>query len=350
LSLGTAARRFGNFRDAAGGGLSYTVTVNKGQKRTAKARQRHGKKIGRWVAMEYKNYYEILGVDRTASQDEIRKAYRKLAKKYHPDISKEKNADARYREINEAYEVLKDPDKRVKYDTLGANWAQGQDFTPPPNWGGGGGPHVEFGGEWVNFSDFFKTVFGGVGGGFGDAFGGQRTAGHGIQRSSEVELELSLEDAARGGTHTLSFQAQKHAPPHTIRVKLPRGVTEGSRIRLPGKGPGGGDICVTLHITPHPVFEVDGYNLVRTVKVAPWQAALGGMVPVGTLNGNVDMKLPPGTQSGQKFRLRGKGLPKRGADTENCGDLSVRIEISIPKHLTEKQKELWEELARLENS
>ncbi|MDR2175306.1 MAG: DnaJ domain-containing protein [Synergistaceae bacterium] len=297
------------------------------------------------MAVEYKDYYEILGVGRTAPQSEIRKAYRKLAKKYHPDVSKEKNADARYREINEAYEVLKDPDKRSKYDTLGANWQQGQDFTPPPGWQGAGGPHAEFGGEWVNFSDFFKTIFGG---GFGDVFtdraGGSGGTGRSIQRDSEVELELSLEDAARGGMHTLSFRAQRHAEPRTIRVNLPRGITEGSRIRLPGKGPGGGDIYVTLHIAPHPVFEVNGHNLARTVKIAPWQAVLGATVSVETLDGSVDMKLPQGTQSGQKFRLRGKGLPKR----EGCGDLSVRVEIAIPKLLTEKQKELWEALARLE--
>jgi curved DNA-binding protein len=306
------------------------------------------------MAVEYKDYYEILGVVRTASQDEIRKAYRKLAKKYHPDISKEKNADIRYREINEAYEVLKDPDKRAKYDTLGANWEQGQDFTPPPGWQGGwqdeGGPRVEFGGDvgGGNFSDFFKTIFGG---GFGDVFAHSRTAGREIQRDSEVDLELSLEDAARGGTHSLSFRAQRHAAPQTINVKLPRGIVEGSRIRLPGKGPGGGDIYVTLHIAPHPVFEVDGYNLIRAVKIAPWHAALGGTISVGTLDGHVDMKLPQGTQGGQKLRLRGKGLPKRksGDDSENCGDLFVRIEIAIPRHLTEKQKELWEELARLEN-
>jgi curved DNA-binding protein len=307
------------------------------------------------MAVEYKDYYEILGVARTASQSEIRKAYRKLAKKYHPDVSKEKNADARYREINEAYEVLKDPDKRNKYDTLGANWEQGQDFAPPPGWQGAGGPHIEFGGEWMNFSDFFKTIFGG---GFGDAFAERgaeppranpgRASRGSARRDSEVELELSLEDAARGGTHTLSLQTPERSAPHTIRVKLPRGITEGSRIRLPGKGPGGGDLYVTLHIAPHPVFEVSGHNLARTVKVAPWRAALGGTVSVGTLGGSVDMKLPPGTQGGQKFRLRGKGLPKRDGGEESRGDLSVRVEISIPKHLTEKQKELWEALARLE--
>lgn len=296
------------------------------------------------MAVQYRDYYEILGVSRSASQDEIRKAYRKLAKKYHPDVSKEKNADARYKEINEAYEVLKDPDKRAKYDTLGANWEQGQDFTPPSGWQGqGGAPHVEFGGEWGNFSDFFKTIFGG---GAGDAFSGSsRMGGRPVRRNTEVELELSLEDAARGGSHTLITRSQNGAQQETINVNLPRGIIEGSRIRIAGKAPGGGDMYVTLHIAKHPVFEVDGYNLIRVVKVAPWQAVLGSTVDVGTLEGSVGMKLPPGTQGGQKLRLKGKGLPKRGGDER--GDLFVRIEIAIPKTLTGRQKELWEELAKL---
>ncbi|MDR1622419.1 MAG: DnaJ domain-containing protein, partial [Synergistaceae bacterium] len=147
------------------------------------------------MAVQYKDYYEILGVERTASQDEIRKAYRRLAKKHHPDVSKDKGSDARYKEINEAYEVLKDPDKRVKYDTLGPHWQQGQDFTPPPGWGGAG-PSVEFGGEWASFSDFFKTIFGG---GFGDVFSaqGQGPGARVVRRDREVKLELSLEEAAK---------------------------------------------------------------------------------------------------------------------------------------------------------
>lgn len=301
------------------------------------------------MAVQYKDYYEILGVSRTASQDEIRKAYRKLAKKYHPDVSKEKNADTRYREINEAYEVLKDPDKRAKYDTLGANWEQGQDFTPPPGWhgAGGGGAHTEFGGEWGNFSDFFRTIFGG-GGGFGDIFAGAHNghSGRAIQRDSEVELELPLEDAVKGGTHTLVFNSGNRAEPRTINVRLPRGISEGSRIRLPGKASGGGDIYVTIHIAPHPVFEVDGYNLTRSIKVSPSTAVLGGAVNVDTLEGSVEMKLPPGIQSGQRLRLRGRGLPRKNG--EGNGDLFVRVEVTVPKHLTEKQKELWEELAKLE--
>jgi curved DNA-binding protein len=299
------------------------------------------------MALQYKDYYEILGVARDASQDDIRKAYRKLAKRYHPDVSKEKNADARYREINEAHEVLKDPDKRSKYDTLGPNWQQGQDFTPPPGWEDTGG-RVEYGGEWDSFSDFFKTVFGGLGGSFSGFGGGPRGRRVVQQRDSEVELELSLEEAARGGTHTFSLRSSGRAGAQAINVKLPRGIIEGSRIRLPGKSPGGGDLYVTLHIAPHPVFAAEGHNLTRALKIEPWQAVLGGTVAVSTLFGSVDVKIPPGIQNGQKLRLKGKGLPMRDKDgTDQNGDLYVRIEVNIPKYLTEKQKELWEELAKL---
>ncbi|MDR1875581.1 MAG: J domain-containing protein [Synergistaceae bacterium] len=307
------------------------------------------------MAVQYKDYYEILGLPRTASQDDIRRAYRKLAKKYHPDVSKEKNADTRYKEINEAYEVLKDPDKRVKYDTLGPNWEQGQNFTPPQDWQGG--PRVEFGGDFSDFSDFFKTIFGGSGG-FGDIFAGANghyPNGHSpngrsrtVQRDSEIELSLSLEDAARGGLRTLTLRSSPHAEPRTLNVNLPRGIVDGSRIRLPGKAASGGDIYVTVHIAPHPVFEVSGHNLTRSVKITPSMAVLGGMMDVETLAGNVEMKIPPGVQGGQKLRLRGRGLPRR--DGEGSGDLFVRVEIAVPKRLTDRQRELWEELARLEKT
>lgn len=288
------------------------------------------------MSVQYKDYYEILGVSRTASADEIRKAYRKLAKRYHPDVSKEKDADVRYREINEAYEVLKDPDKRGRYDTLGAGWEQGQDFTPPPGWQGGG-VHMDFGGDMGGFSDFFRTLFGG---GFADMFTGARAP---VRRDSEVDLMLTLEDAARGGTHTLVMR-ESDGGQRSISVRLPQGISEGSRIRLPGKAKGGGDIYVNLHLAPHSIFQVSGYDLTRSLKVAPWDAVLGHEVSVETLSGSVTMKLPPGIQGGQRLRLRGKGLPKRGGGS---GDLFVRVEISLPRHLTDRQKELWEELSRL---
>ncbi|GHS92706.1 molecular chaperone DnaJ [Synergistales bacterium] len=289
--------------------------------------------------MEYKDYYKILGVEKTASKNEIQKAYRKLAKKYHPDVSKEKDAERRYKEINEAYEVLKDPEKREKYDTLGANWQQGQNFTPPPGWQR---ENVDLGGDFGNFSDFFKTIFGGgFSGGDSGGFGGARQA----HRSSEVELEISLEEAMRGGTHTFLLTTHGQSEPTKINVKLPRGVSDKSRIRLPGKAPSGGDLYVTLHIAPHPMFEVDGYNLSRSVKIAPHIAVLGGTVSVETLEGEVDMKLPPLVQNGQKLRLKGKGLPKRSEG--ESGDMFVKVEIAIPKSITEQQKKLWEQLAEL---
>lgn len=298
------------------------------------------------MSVQYKDYYEILGVSRTASADEIRRAYRKLAKQYHPDVCKEKDAEARYKEINEAYEVLKDPDKRQKYDTLGMNWQAGQDFTPPPGWEGEpGGVHMEFGGDMGGFSDFFKTLFGG-GGGFSDFFSGAQRGGfrrQPVQRDSEVDLELSLEDAVRGGTHTLVLSGRGNNR-RTLNVRLPQGITEGSQIRLPGKANGGGDIYVNLHLAPHPIFEVSGFDLTREMKVAPWEAVLGGDIRVETLTGSVTMKMPPGIQDGQRLRLRGKGMPRRDGGS---GDLFVRIRIEIPRHLTDKQRELWQELAKL---
>ena len=186
-----------------------------------------------------------------------------------------------------------------------------------------------------------------MGGNIFSGFGGASKQGRRAvqQRDSEVELEFSLEDAARGGTHAFSLHSSGRSAPQTINVKLPRGITDGSRIRLPGKAPGGGDLYVTLHIASHPTFTIEGHNLTRELKIEPWQAVLGGTVSVSTLFGSVDVKIPPGIQNGQKLRLKGKGMPMR--DKDGNGDLFVRIEVNIPKTLTEKQKELWEELAKL---
>ena len=289
--------------------------------------------------MQYKDYYKILGVSRDAKTDDIRKAYRKLAKQYHPDINKEAGAEEKYKEINEAYEVLKDTDKRQKYDTLGMNWQQGQDFTPPPGWGNGQGwQHVEFGGD---FSDFFQTLFGGARSGgfgnFGDIFGG--SSGHyqqPMKRDSEADLTLSLEDAVKGGTFGLKLGKR------SLSVNIPKGITEGTKLTLRGKSETGGDLHITIHIEPHGLYEIDGHNLTRDVKVPVWDAVLGRDLVIDTLTGQVTVKMPPGIQDGQKLRLRGKGMPKR--DGTN-GDLFVRVRIEIPRHINAKQRELWQKIA-----
>ena len=290
------------------------------------------------MGIEYKDYYKILGVSRDAKPDEIRKAYRKLAKQYHPDVNKEANAEEKYKEINEAYEVLKDPDKRQKYDTLGMNWQNGQNFTPPQGW-----QHVEFGGDFGGgFSDFFQTLFGGGSANFGDIFSTTSRHQRPMKRDTEVDLTLSLEDAVAGGTHDLVFKGSNGK--RTINVRLPKGITEGSQIKLPGKSESGGDILINIHIAPHKIFEINGNDLTREIKVPVYDAVLGKDISVGTLDGEVAIKMPPGIQDGQKLRLRGKGMPKR--DGTN-GDLFVRVRIEIPRHLTSKQKTLWEEIAKL---
>ena len=290
--------------------------------------------------MQYKDYYKILGVSRDAKTDEIRKAYRKLAKQYHPDINKEPGAEEKYKEINEAYEVLKDPDKREKYDTLGMNWQQGQDFTPPPGWGSysSNNQRVEFNGG--NFSDFFQTLFGG---GLGDIFGGGSVNfgnasgySHPVSKDSKADITLSLQEAYRGGKFSIRIGER------TLSVNIPKGIKEGTGLTLRGKSQRGGDLHLTIHISPDPVYELDGYDLTREIKVPVYDAVLGKKLTVQTLGGEVDVTMPPGFQDGQKLRLRGKGMPKR--DGTN-GDFFVRVRIEIPRHLSEKQKELWQMIA-----
>ena len=290
------------------------------------------------MGVEYKDYYAILGVKRDAKPDEIRKAYRKLAKEFHPDVNKSAGAEEKYKEINEAYEVLKDPAKREKYDRLGANWRSGQDFTPPEGWGNfSGGGTFTTGGD---FSDFFRTIFGGgktTFGGFQDIFSG-RGYTQAQNRDAEAELTLTLEQVYRGGEMAMTLNG------HTINVRLPKGITEGSRIKLAGKADNGGDLYVNVHIAPHKAFSVEGSDLTRDVFVKVWDAVLGKDIHVETLDGSVSVKMPAGIQDGQKLRLRGKGLPKR--DGTN-GDMYVRVRVELPKNLTVQQKKLWQELAEL---
>jgi curved DNA-binding protein len=314
------------------------------------------------MAVQFRDYYETLGVSKTATEDEIRSAFRKLARKYHPDVAKDKKeAEEKFKLINEAYEVLSDPEKRKKYDQLGANWNQPGGFQPPPDWaqqpgggfyrhfgGGDGGVEFEFGG--TGFSDFFEAFFGGGRG--RSAFGGfgQRPAA--AERGSDVEADIMvpLEEALHGATRTVSLRRAGSKKVETYQVKIPRGVREGQRIRLAGQGEAGerggksGDLFLRVRLARHPDFRVEGSDLIHEAKIYPWQAVLGTELKVPTLEGQVRLKVPPGTRSGQRFRLRGRGLPS-SAGTR--GDLYVELQIEVPKKITERERELWRELARL---
>jgi curved DNA-binding protein len=313
------------------------------------------------MAVQFRDYYETLGVSKTASEDEIRSAFRKLARKYHPDVAKDKKAaEEKFKQINEAYEVLSDPEKRRKYDQLGENWNQPGGFQPPPQWGGGqpggfrwgsgenGGVEFEFGG--TGFSDFFEAFFGGGRG--RSAFGGFGQRGTMAERGSDVEADImvTLEEALHGSTRQVSLRRAGSKKTETYQVKIPRGVREGQRIRLAGQGEAGerggksGDLFLRVRLARHPDFSVEGSDLVHEVKIAPWQATLGDQLIVPTLEGSARLKLPPGTQGGQRFRLRGRGLP--GVSGQR-GDLYVVAQISVPKKLSEREREIWDQLAQL---
>jgi curved DNA-binding protein len=317
------------------------------------------------MAVQFRDYYETLGVSKTANEDEIRSAFRKLARKYHPDVAKDKKtAEEKFKQINEAYEVLSDPEKRRKYDQLGENWNQPGGFQPPPQWGAGqpgggfhrgsgenGGVEFEFGG--TGFSDFFEAFFGGGRG--RSAFGGFGQRETMAERGSDVEADImvTLEEALHGSTRQVSLRRAGSKKTETYQVRIPRGVREGQRIRLAGQGEaserGGksGDLFLRVRLARHPDFSVEGSDLVHEVKIAPWQAVLGDQLIVPTLEGNARLKLPSGTQGGQRFRLRERGLP--GVSGQR-GDLYVVVQIALPKKLTEREREIWEQLARLHGS
>jgi curved DNA-binding protein len=317
------------------------------------------------MAVQFRDYYETLGVSKTADEDEIRSAFRKLARKYHPDVAKDKKtAEEKFKQINEAYEVLSDPEKRRKYDQLGENWNQPGGFQPPPQWGAGqpgggfhrgsgenGGVEFEFGG--TGFSDFFEAFFGGGRG--RSAFGGFGQRETMAERGSDVEADImvTLEEALHGSTRQVSLRRAGSTKTETYQVRIPRGVREGQRIRLAGQGEaserGGksGDLFLRVRLARHPDFSVEGSDLVHEVKIAPWQAVLGDQLIVPTLEGNARLKLPSGTQGGQRFRLRERGLP--GVSGQR-GDLYVVVQIALPKKLTEREREIWEQLARLHGS
>src|SRR4051794_32639367 len=319
------------------------------------------------MAVQFRDYYETLAVSKTASEDEIKSAFRKLARKHHPDVAKDKkSAEEKFKQINEAYEVLSDPEKRKKYDQLGADWNQpGGGFQPPPGWGAGGQPgggyqrwstgggngggvEFEFGG--TGFSDFFEQFFGGGRG--RSAFGGfgQREAT--AERGSDVEADImvTLEEALHGSKRTVSLRRGNSNKVETYQVKIPRGVHEGQRIRLAGQGEAGerggksGDLFLRVRLARHPDFSVEGSDLIHELDVAPWQAVLGAEVDVPTLEEKRRLKIPPGTQGGQRFRLRGRGLPQASGER---GDLYVVVSLRVPKKITERERELWAQLAEL---
>ncbi|MGQ0586168.1 MAG: DnaJ C-terminal domain-containing protein [Gammaproteobacteria bacterium] len=281
--------------------------------------------------MEYKDYYKILGVGRDASADDIKRAYRKLARQYHPDKNKARGAEDKFKEANEANEVLSDPKKRRAYDQLGANWKAGQRFTPPPGWqtytrGGG------FGGGGGDFSDFFSTLFGG--GGFEDFQGGGFSPrGAQDQRAS---LTIQLEDSFHGSQRTLTLGSGRN-----LSVKIPKGVTGGQTIRLAEQAPGGGDLLLEVQFAPHPEFRLEGRDVHANLPVAPWEAALGARVPVRTLGGTVELSVPEGSQSGRKLRLKARGLPGTPS-----GDQIVTLEIVTPPAADAGDRSFYGEMAR----
>lgn len=301
--------------------------------------------------MRYKDYYDTLGVPRTATGEEIKRAYRKLARKYHPDVSEEPDAEDRFKDVQEAYEVLKDPEKREAYDRLGSNWRQNEDFTPPPDWDSGHSFRQGGFGEARDFSDFFESIFGG-------ATQGPRRRSEGFRMRGEdrgVKVRIPLEDAFAGNTRRFTITAPEIDPrgemretTRSIDVTIPRGVTEGQRIRLSGQGGTGfgggpsGDLFLEIEFEPHPHFHAIGRDVYLDLPVAPWEAALGARVPVPTLGGRVDMNIPAGSQSGRKLRLQGRGLPGK-----TPGDQYVVLKIVVPEAKTDEQKALYQEMERL---
>jgi curved DNA-binding protein len=315
--------------------------------------------------MDFKDYYKIMGVERKATADEIKRSYRKLVRKYHPDVSKEANAEEKFKEVQEAYEVLKDPAKRESYDQLGSDWRNGQEFRPPPGWqrqggagfsggqGAGGFSYDDLGAG--GFSDFFESIFGG---------GGSRQSGRQSQRHHQefkrrgsdqhAKIAISLEDAYNGATQTIHFQVsepdaygQLHPKSRNLKINIPKGVSSGQQLRLasqgaPGSGNGpSGDLYLEIDINPHRLFTLQGKDIYITVPITPWEAALGAKIKIPTLGGSVDMKIAAGSQAGQKLRLKGRGLPSKA----ESGDQYVLLQVVTPPAHNETQRNLYEKMA-----
>ena len=302
--------------------------------------------------MEYKDYYKILGVERDASQDQIKQSYRKLARKYHPDINKEANAENTFKDIGEAYEVLKDPEKRAAYDQFGANWKEGQNFDPPPNWDAG----FEFrgagytGADATDFSDFFESLFGKT------QQNTHRQYSFRMQGEDQhAKILISLQDAYAGGQKTITLnrqlinqQGQLQQQPHTINLTIPKGILAGQRIRLEGQGMPGhgggpsGDLYLEIAFEENQLFHAEKRDVHLSLPVTPWEAALGASITVPTLGGKVQLKIPAGSQGGNKLRLKGRGL----SSTNQSGDQIVTLRIVVPEAKTDEQRALYKEMAK----
>jgi curved DNA-binding protein len=308
--------------------------------------------------VEYKDYYKVLGVERSASQDEIKKAYRKLVRQYHPDISKHKDADAKTKEINEAYDVLGDTEKRAAYDELGRGHRPGQEFRPPPDWGS----QFDFGGAGGDPNDFFSDLFAHVGrrsraGGAAGPGGMGGMGGGGFQMRGEdihASITIDLRDAYQGGTRTITLrvpeqdaQGRMVTRDRTLSVNIPKGVTPGQQLRLggqghPGIGGGGaGDLYLEIQFAASPRYRIDGAHVYENVPVAPWEAALGASISVPTPSGPVEVTVPPGSQSGRKLRLKGRGIP-----ASQPGDLYLILDVVLPPASSERARELYQAMAR----
>jgi len=301
--------------------------------------------------MEFKDYYQILGVDPDADDKAIKAAYRRLARKYHPDVSAEENAEQQFKEVSEAYEVLKDKDKRAEYDVLRQYGGAGP-FEPPPGWQAGG---FESGGEYQGgFSDFFEEIFGRAGHGSRQGYSRQ----HFARRGEDIELVLAifLEDALKGESRTISYEVPGFdargtlvRQQRTLKVKIPAGVTEGERIRLKGQGAPGigeapsGDLYLVIRFAPHPLYLVDGADLTITVPLAPWEAVLGCKLQVPTPDGAINVTVPADSQNGKRMRIKGRGLGKAG----KRGDLYVVLKVTLPGSTSEQERALWQQLSAI---
>jgi curved DNA-binding protein len=299
--------------------------------------------------MEYKDYYAVLGVDRKATQDEIKRAYRKLARKYHPDVSKELDAEQKFKDLGEANEVLKDPEKRAAYDQLGSNWNAQQGFQPPPDWGTGfefhGAPPG--GGDQHDFSDFFESLFGQA------RSPGSGSRGFHMQgEDHHAKILIDLEDSFKGASRSISLQMPEVNPEghvvtrnRTLKVSIPKGIRQGQQIRLAGQGATGmgsgkaGDLYLEIEFKPHRHYRVEGADVYLELPLAPWEAALGASVKVPTPSGAIDLKIPPNSQAGKKLRLKGRGIPAKSP-----GDLYVVLQIALPPADSEKSRAIYERM------